>query len=173
MAGPPATSPRLTFADLPGWSREDHLAALRAFQTGCGVARDPGLRAACLRARSVTILDETGARGFWEAEFIPSRVGDGGLLTGYFAPDYEASDHRSPPFTAAVRSKPADLVTLDLGLFDPERLRLRGHRIDDFEACAAMWGDPAVTRFIGVSSSRPTQTARRSNRRPRRTRSRG
>lgn len=29
------------------------------------------------------------------------------------------------------------------------RLRLRPHRLDDFEACAALWGDPAVTRFIG------------------------
>lgn len=29
------------------------------------------------------------------------------------------------------------------------RLKLRPHRLDDFEACAAMWGDPIVTRFIG------------------------
>jgi RimJ/RimL family protein N-acetyltransferase len=29
------------------------------------------------------------------------------------------------------------------------RLRLRGHRPDDFTACAAMWADPVVTRFIG------------------------
>ena len=29
------------------------------------------------------------------------------------------------------------------------RLRLRGHRLDDFDACAAMWADPAVTRHFG------------------------
>jgi RimJ/RimL family protein N-acetyltransferase len=29
------------------------------------------------------------------------------------------------------------------------RLRLRPHRIEDFPASAAMWADPAVTRFIG------------------------
>ena len=29
------------------------------------------------------------------------------------------------------------------------RLRLRGHRIEDFHDCAAMWADPAVTRHIG------------------------
>ena len=29
------------------------------------------------------------------------------------------------------------------------RLRLRGHRIGDHEACAAMWGDMEVARFIG------------------------
>jgi RimJ/RimL family protein N-acetyltransferase len=29
------------------------------------------------------------------------------------------------------------------------RLRLRGHRVEDFAECAAMWGDPLVTRYIG------------------------
>ncbi len=29
------------------------------------------------------------------------------------------------------------------------RLTLRGHRLEDFAACAAMWADPAVTRHIG------------------------
>jgi RimJ/RimL family protein N-acetyltransferase len=28
-------------------------------------------------------------------------------------------------------------------------LKLRRHEIADFEACAAMWGDPAIARFIG------------------------
>jgi RimJ/RimL family protein N-acetyltransferase len=30
-----------------------------------------------------------------------------------------------------------------------ERLVLRGHRVEDFADCCSMWGDPAVTRFIG------------------------
>jgi RimJ/RimL family protein N-acetyltransferase/ribosomal protein S18 acetylase RimI-like enzyme len=29
------------------------------------------------------------------------------------------------------------------------RLRLRGHRLADFEACASLWADPLVTRYIG------------------------
>jgi RimJ/RimL family protein N-acetyltransferase len=29
------------------------------------------------------------------------------------------------------------------------RLILRGHRLADFAACAAMWADPRVTRYIG------------------------
>lgn len=28
------------------------------------------------------------------------------------------------------------------------RLRLRGHRLDDFPHCATLWGDPFVTRYI-------------------------
>lgn len=30
-----------------------------------------------------------------------------------------------------------------------DRLVLRGHRLDDFDASRAMWGDPEVCRFIG------------------------
>ncbi len=30
-----------------------------------------------------------------------------------------------------------------------ERLTLRGHRLEDFVQCAAMWSDPEVTRYIG------------------------
>jgi RimJ/RimL family protein N-acetyltransferase len=34
-------------------------------------------------------------------------------------------------------------------LLETERLKLRPHRRDDFVACAAMWADPVVTRYIG------------------------
>jgi RimJ/RimL family protein N-acetyltransferase len=30
-----------------------------------------------------------------------------------------------------------------------ERMLLRGHRLEDFEDCAALWADPDVTRYIG------------------------
>ena len=34
-------------------------------------------------------------------------------------------------------------------VLETSRLILRAHRPDDFEACAAMWADPVVTRHIG------------------------
>ena|SRR5882757_6230333 len=34
-------------------------------------------------------------------------------------------------------------------VIETERLRLRGHRREDFADCAAMWADPVVTRYIG------------------------
>ena len=37
----------------------------------------------------------------------------------------------------------------DVPVLETERLRLRGHHIDDFPHSAAMWADAAVTRFIG------------------------
>ena len=34
-------------------------------------------------------------------------------------------------------------------VIETERLRMRGHRVEDFDDCLAMWSDPEVTRFIG------------------------
>jgi len=36
---------------------------------------------------------------------------------------------------------------------ETDRLILRGHRINDFQPLAAMWGDPEVTEFIGEPSN--------------------
>ena len=38
-------------------------------------------------------------------------------------------------------------------VIETERLILRGHRLGDFEALAAMWGDPDVARYIGGKPS--------------------
>ncbi|MGR4862859.1 murein transglycosylase A [Caulobacter sp. LARHSG274] len=119
---PPASqgpSGSLSFGDLPGWPQEDHLAALAAFRQGCGVAKEPAMAEACRRARAETAADETGARRFFEANFQPEPVAGPGLLTAYFAPEYEARMSRSAEFSAPLRGKPADLVMLDLGAFDP------------------------------------------------------
>ena len=34
-------------------------------------------------------------------------------------------------------------------ILETQRLTLRGHRLEDFVHCAAMWADPQVTRYIG------------------------
>lgn len=38
---------------------------------------------------------------------------------------------------------------MDVPVLESERLIFRGHRVDDFPDCAAMWADPLVTRHIG------------------------
>jgi RimJ/RimL family protein N-acetyltransferase len=38
---------------------------------------------------------------------------------------------------------------VEVPILETERLKLRGHRLDDFIHCAAMWADPKVTRHIG------------------------
>lgn len=43
-----------------------------------------------------------------------------------------------------VSGRPAGVPVIETA-----RLRLRAHRADDLADCAAMWADPAVTRYIG------------------------
>ena len=38
---------------------------------------------------------------------------------------------------------------VEVPVLETERLRLRGHRPDDFADSVAMWADPLVTRYIG------------------------
>jgi RimJ/RimL family protein N-acetyltransferase len=46
-------------------------------------------------------------------------------------------------------------------VIETERLIMRGHRLDDFEASAALWADPEVTRFIsGKPSTREESWSR-------------
>ncbi len=107
---PTPPGPLVTFADLPGWETEDHLAALDSWRRTCGVAKDPDAVAACRKARALGPIDGMAARRFLEANFQPEVVGDAGLLTAYFAPVYEARLSRRDGFTAPVRARPSDLV---------------------------------------------------------------
>lgn len=125
--GPGPTNPPVTptgpgalsFNDLAGWSQEDHLGALDAFRQGCGVAKDLAMVEICRKARAERPGGDDDARRFLEANFRPEAVPGQGLLTAYFAPEYEARMSRSAEFSAPMRGKPADLVTLDLAQFDP------------------------------------------------------
>ena len=51
----------------------------------------------------------------------------------------DTSQEISPP---AVACGPIPTI-------ETQRLTLRAHTLDDFAACAALWGDPRVTRHIG------------------------
>ncbi len=45
----------------------------------------------------------------------------------------------------------------EVPVLETERLRLRGHRPDDFASSAAMWADPVVTRYIGGKPLSPEE----------------
>ncbi len=47
--------------------------------------------------------------------------------------------------------------TIDPPRLETERLILRGHLLDDFAASAAMWSDPAVTKFIAQGKPSTTE----------------
>jgi membrane-bound lytic murein transglycosylase A len=119
---PPPTPPvsgRAELTSLRGWAEEDHAAALDAFVKGCGAVREAALGAACSSARRLGPVDRAAARAFLERTLVAEPVAGAGLLTGYYAPEYPARTQPDAEFSAPVRPKPADLVTLDLAAFDP------------------------------------------------------
>lgn len=98
------------FADLPGWAAENHAAAFDAYRATCQVSRDPAMAAICRRAMTVDLLDDAHARAFFEDNFRPEVLPGEGVLTAYFAPEYEARSRPDAEFSAPVRARPADLV---------------------------------------------------------------
>ncbi|HEX6859429.1 MAG TPA: MltA domain-containing protein [Caulobacteraceae bacterium] len=106
---PPPRPAMLPLSQLPGWAQEDHASAFAAYRQTCAVVRDPAYAEVCARARAEPPLGADAARRFFEANFRAESVGPEGLLTGYFAPQYEARFSRQGEFSAPVRPRPAGL----------------------------------------------------------------
>lgn len=116
-ASPPGSS---LFDRLPGWAEEDHAAALAAYQAGCGVAADPAAQEACREARALGRADEGTARRFFERRFRPEPIAGEGLLTGYYAPEYEARPTPDGVFSAPLRTTPVASDRADVERSAPE-----------------------------------------------------
>jgi membrane-bound lytic murein transglycosylase A len=133
------------FGELEGWSQGDPRSALQAFLRSCAVlaakSDDASLggvsyagtvgewRQVCDVAALVSTDSPEAARGFFESEFVPYRVGQGaavGLFTGYYEPQLHGSRTRHGAYQTPLYGVPSDLVKVDLGLF---REDLRGQRI--------------------------------------------
>ncbi|MCU0881746.1 MAG: MltA domain-containing protein [Hyphomonadaceae bacterium] len=126
----------VTFAALPVWAQTDTGAARRALVRSCGTLqnRDPAdlmsplspysgrvrdWLGVCAQARNTAI----GDRQFWETAFRPwqltTATPDPGHLTAYFEPVMNASRVRTSVFVEPIQGPPADLVSVDPRLFDP------------------------------------------------------
>jgi len=112
----PAPERVIEVTRLPGWAAEDHDAAFAAWRTTCQASKDPALAELCRRAKAVRDIGPGVGRAFLEAFFQAERVGAAdGVLTGYFAPVYEARRAPDVEFSMPVRPKPADLLVADGG----------------------------------------------------------
>ena len=95
------------FADLPGWSADDHARAMDAFLCSFDQLSQsyPGLKRP----------GNGNARDYFERYFAPHRVVHDeadGFFTGYFEPILKGSRNRSARFNVPLLSRPADLETL-------------------------------------------------------------
>jgi membrane-bound lytic murein transglycosylase A len=130
-----------SFADLPGWPRDDVRAAWPAFQSSCSVlGKRADWKEACSIARTVNAGDERAVRLFLETFLQPHRVigpdgADSGLVTGYYEPLLRGSRRQSGVYQTPLYKVPDDMLTIDLGSVYPElkgkrlRGRLQGRKV--------------------------------------------
>jgi membrane-bound lytic murein transglycosylase A len=126
----------ITFADVPEWAADDHLAAFETFRKSCeriqasaaareksaaagtpkSVAPHPALVSVCeVAGRIAGKATKESARAFFEANFTPHTVthkGPQGLLTGYYEPIMEGSRTPQGAFQTPIYKRPPDLINL-------------------------------------------------------------
>jgi membrane-bound lytic murein transglycosylase A len=115
----------LAWADIAGWSEDDHLLAYKAFRVSCrsiaGQRTPPAdpkalgtsLREPCRAAKALDVSDGARARAFFETHFLPlqiSRLGeDAGFVTGYYEPVIEGSRTQTDVYNVPVYRRPSNL----------------------------------------------------------------
>ena len=109
MAAVPAPAQVLDFADLDGWSEDDHRPALLAFRETCSRVDGPEWQPLCRLAADAG-HSAAAARAFFELMFRPVVVGTPpALFTGYFEPELPGSPVRTPRFAYPIYARPPEL----------------------------------------------------------------
>lgn len=161
----PGIGGAIAWSQLAGWAEDRHAEAWPALQQNCASsrAREPDWIPICRAAAALNAPDDATARAFFEQWFQPHRVhatdgGATGLITGYFEPILHGSRARDARFRYPIRTRPSDLVVVDLAALHPElrgktvRGRLVGNRVVPYPARAEIDaqapGDDAVLLWV-------------------------
>lgn len=142
---PPAlTLSAVDFAALPGWPNDDMAGVRDALSRSCGriLKLNPEAeigsnalqttamdwRAAC-QALAAVPEGPDALRDYFEGFFEPFAVTDAadgdapdadqGLFTGYFEAELTGAREKDETYATPIYARPEDLITVDLGLFDP------------------------------------------------------
>lgn len=96
----------LRFADIDGWDRDDHAAALAAFRETCEFMPGEHWGPVCRLARDIR-----DARSFFEMFFRPVVIGSPpALFTGYYEPELRGSRTRTARFAWPIYRRPPELA---------------------------------------------------------------
>ena len=115
----------VAWADIAGWSEDDHLQAYKAFRVSCrpiaaqrSLPDDPkalgiSLRDPCRAAKALDISNGARARAFFEERFLALRISrlgeDDGFVTGYYEPVLDGSRTQTDIYTVPVYRRPSNL----------------------------------------------------------------
>jgi membrane-bound lytic murein transglycosylase A len=115
----------VAWANIAGWSEDDHLQAYKAFRVSCRPiaaqrnlpadhkALGISLRDPCRAAKALDISDGAKARAFFEERFLPLRISrlgeDDGFVTGYYEPVLDGSRTQTDVYNVPVYRRPSNL----------------------------------------------------------------
>jgi membrane-bound lytic murein transglycosylase A len=136
----------VAYHDIAGWESDHQVASLRTFAVSCRrilktdseksfggqswSGRYADWQEPCQHLPDLEVVDDAGARAFFEEWFSPyvaSNQGDEtGLFTGYYEPSLQGSDVQTGLYQTPLRARPDDLVMVNLGEFLPD---FKGKRI--------------------------------------------
>ena len=93
----------LSWSDLDGWARDDHIVARSVFLETCADIKGEEWRGACSAASA-----EGSAQAFFEREFHPVLVSDGAeaLFTGYYEPELKGSRTQGGIYQYPLHARP-------------------------------------------------------------------
>jgi membrane-bound lytic murein transglycosylase A len=102
------------FTALPGWGADDVAASLPALRRSC-----PKMPAAWKDACAAIPADDAAsngqARAYYETWFQPWRATSPAFVTGYYEPELNGAQTKSPAYPVPLHRTPGDLVQVDLG----------------------------------------------------------
>ena len=146
----PASALVLDFESLPGWDKDDHLAALQSFQRTCDLMDQPDWQPICGVAATVE-AKEPAARAFFELLFRPVLIGaPPALFTGYYEPVLQGSAVRTARFAWPIYRRPPELrdgvtwydrATIERGILNGRGLEI------------AWLDDPVEVFFLHIQGS--------------------
>jgi membrane-bound lytic murein transglycosylase A len=148
----------VTFGALPGWNAAKAEADLSVLKKQCKTRKVASLEAVCGKAASAE-----NAKAFFERNFRPFMLEEGGdttgLMTGYYEPLLHGSRHQSPAYPYPLYAPPSDLIKVELTATDPDlkhrilRGRLEGRRLVPYQTRARInAGEINATALCYVSS---------------------
>ena len=189
---PPPEDARLrldltTFEKVPGWKADTLSETLPVFIRSCEKletqppdrkigpptvpSRVSDWLAICTDARLIRPGNETETRYFFESRFQPHLVSNDanprGLFTGYYEPELRGAWQPDPTYRYPIYARPKDLISIDLGKFQPEMKnrnlagRLEGNKFAPYPTRAdiengvlkgqqleLLWVDDAIDAFF-------------------------
>ena len=162
-----------------GWTADDHLAAFAAYQTSCQallkIRRSDeraelsgALSSVCRKAVGLQPQDTDIARGFFEQNFQPVRIGRlgeaEGLLTGYFEPIVAGSRVPTPvscpALPPAARPRGCRLQARRAGISEQRRTHRSPQREERARAVLSTAPPSRPARSTGRSSRSAGSRAR-------------